>query len=255
VDDRADCRLNSAILLEKTMLTRQLFDPASSSFSYLVIDEPSGQAALIDPVREQLERDLTLVRELGAQLRYVLETHTHADHITSAAALAQRTGAITGASELGAACAQLHLRDGDTLQLGTTAIRTLATPGHTSDSLSFHVHRHIFTGDTLLVRGTGRTDFQNGDALTLYESITNKLFALPNETLVWPGHDYQGHRVSSIGEERRYNPRLAGKSRQEFAAIMRELKLAPPKLLRVAVPANLDCGRDAMPHESRRKSC
>jgi sulfur dioxygenase len=226
------------------MLIRQLFDHASYSFSYLLIDEPTRQAALIDPVREQVERDLKLVHELGARLRYVLETHTHADHITSAAALAQRTGAVTCASERGAACATRHLRDGDTLVLGTTLISALATPGHTHDSLSFHVHPHAFTGDTLLVRGTGRTDFQNGDANALYESITHKLLTLPDETLVWPGHDYQGHRVSSIAEERRYNPRLAGKSREEFAAIMGRLKLPPPKLLSVAVPANLDCGRE-----------
>lgn len=227
------------------MLIRQLFDQQSYAFTYVLIDEPTRQAALIDPVREQLERDLTLIRELNVELRYVLETHVHADHITSAGALAEQTGAVTCASELGAACAERHLKDGDALVLGETVIRTLATPGHTSDSLSFHVQGHLLTGDALLVRGTGRTDFQNGDAGSLYESITNKLFALPDETLVWPGHDYRGHTVSSIGEERRYNPRIAGKSREEFAAIMRELKLAPPKMLRVAVPANLGCGRDA----------
>lgn len=227
------------------MLIRQLFDQQSYAFTYVLIDEPTRQAALIDPVREQLERDLTLIHELNVELRYVLETHVHADHITSAGELAERTGAVTCASELGAACAERHLRDGDALVLGGTVIRTLATPGHTSDSLSFHVQGRLFTGDALLVRGTGRTDFQNGDAGALYESITDKLFALPDETLVWPGHDYRGHTVSSIGEERRYNPRIAGKSREEFAAIMRGLKLAPPKMLRVAVPANLGCGRDA----------
>jgi len=228
------------------MLIRQLFDQESHAFTYLLIDEPTRQAALIDPVREQLERDLTLIHELDTELRYVLETHVHADHVTSAAALAQRTGAITCASELGAACAERHLTDGDTLVLGATTIRTLATPGHTSDSLSFHVQGHVFTGDALFVRGTGRTDFQNGDAASLYESITSKLFALPDETLVWPGHDYRGHTVSSIGEERRYNPRIAGKSREEFASIMRELTLAPPPQLRVAVPANLGCGLEAV---------
>jgi glyoxylase-like metal-dependent hydrolase (beta-lactamase superfamily II) len=228
------------------MLIRQLFDKESFTFTYLFIDESTRQAALIDPVREQLERDLSLIGELNVELRYVLETHTHADHVTSAAALAERTGAVTCASELGAACAERHLRDGDELVLGATVLRTLGTPGHTSDSLSFFVPGHVFTGDALFVRGTGRTDFQNGDPVALYESITNKLFALPGETLVWPGHDYRGHAVSSIGEERRYNPRLAGKSREEFAAIMRDLKLAPPKLLGVAVPANLGCGRDAI---------
>lgn len=229
------------------MLIRQLFDQASSSFTYLLIDEPTRQAALIDPVREQLERDLRLVQELDAELRYVLETHTHADHITSAARLARRTGAVTCASALGAACAKRHLRNGDTLTLGATTIRVLATPGHTPDSLSFHVHPHVFTGDALFVRGTGRTDFQSGDAGLLYESITRTLFALPDETVVWPGHDYHGHTTSSIGEERRYNPRIAGKSREEFAAIMSALTLAPPKLLWLAVPANLECGRETRP--------
>jgi glyoxylase-like metal-dependent hydrolase (beta-lactamase superfamily II) len=211
----------------------------------MLIDELTRQAALIDPVREQLERDLTLVHELSVELRYVLEAHVHADHVTSAAALSERTGAVTCASELGAACAQRHLKDEDALVLGATVIRTLATPGHTSDSLSFHVHEHVFTGDALLVRGTGRTDFQTGNAVSLYESITTRLFTLPDSTLVWPGHDYHGHAMSSVGEERRHNPRIAGKTREEFAAIMHDLKLAPPKLIRIAVPANLVCGRDA----------
>ena len=131
------------------------------------------------------------------------------------------------------------------LSLGATLIRTLATPGHTNDSLSFYVEPYVFTGDTLLVRGTGRTDFQNGDSGALYDSITKRLWALPDATQVLPGHDYRGHAVSSIGEERRFNPRLAGKSSEQFTAIMRELRLAPPKLLSLAVPANLACGRDS----------
>ena len=233
------------------MLIRQLFDRESSAFTYLLIDELTRRAALIDPVREQLERDLTLVRELRVELRYVLETHVHADHVTSAAAVSERTGAVTCASELGAACAGRHLKDGDALVLGATVIRTLATPGHTRDSLSFHVQGHVFTGDALSVRGTGRTDFQSGDAASLYESITKTLFALPDETLVWPGHDYRGHAVSSIGEERQYNPRISGRSPEEFAAIMRGLNLPPPRMLHAAVPANLGCGRDAVASEGR----
>ena len=225
------------------MLIRQLFDRESWTFTYLLIDEPTRQAALIDPVREQLDRDLTLIDELDVQLTYVVETHVHADHVTSAAALAERTGAVTCASELGAACAMRHLRDGDALVLGTTVIRTLATPGHTIDSLSFNVEGHLFTGDALFVRGTGRTDFQSGSAVSLYESITNKLFTQPDETRVWPGHDYRGHSVSSIGEERKWNPRIAGRSREEFVAIMRGLGLPPPKLMSIAVPANRLCGR------------
>lgn len=228
------------------MLIRQLFDQASCSFSYLLVDEPTRRAALVDPVREQLERDLTLVRQLEAQLCYVLETHVHADHITSAAALAEQTRAVTCASELGASCASRHLRDGDTLALGHSALRVLATPGHTKDSLSFYAPGHVFTGDALLVRGTGRTDFQEGDADTLYASITDRLFGLPDQTLVWPGHDYHGHSHSTIGEERRFNPRLADKTREQFADIMRSLRLAPPRLLKLAVPANLGCGHESL---------
>jgi len=231
------------------MQVRQLFDQESCTFTYLLFDEQSRQAALIDPVREQQERDLSLVQELDLDLRYVLETHVHADHITSAAALAERTGAVTCASVLGAACATRHLKDGDELQLGDTTVRALATPGHTRDSLSFYVQGNVFTGDALFVRGTGRTDFQSGSSDALYDSITQKLFALPDETRVWPGHDYRGHAVSTIGEEKRYNPRIAGKSRQQFDAIMRELKLAPPKKLQIAVPANLSCGRDVASNE------
>lgn len=226
------------------MLLRQLFDQESYTFTYLLGDEESRQAVLIDPVREQLERDLRLIDDLGLTLRFVLETHVHADHVTSAGTLAERTGAITGASELGAACAGLHLRDGDRVWFGQSSLRVLATPGHTRDSLSFYTPGHVFTGDALFVRGTGRTDFQSGDAGALYDSITKKLFTLPDDTLVWPGHDYRGHSVSTVGEERRLNPRLAGKSREEFSAIMQGLHLAPPKKIQVAVPANLACGRD-----------
>lgn len=233
------------------MQVRQLFDQETYTFTYLLVDEATGEAALVDSVREHVERDLALVRELGAKLRYVLETHVHADHVTGAGLIAERTGAVTAGSELGAPCIERHLRDGDELTLGNAVIAVIGTPGHTHDSLSFYVEGHLFTGDALFVRGTGRTDFQNGDAGTLYDSITRRLFVLPDETKVWPGHDYRGHAVSSLGEERRYNPRLAGKSREEFIALMSELKLAPPKKLEVAVPANLACGRDADGRERR----
>jgi glyoxylase-like metal-dependent hydrolase (beta-lactamase superfamily II) len=226
------------------MQVRQLFDQETCTVSYLLVDPTTGQAALVDPVREQLERDLALVRELGVSLRYVLETHVHADHVTSAGTISERTGATTAGSELGAPSIQRHLRDGDELLLGKTVIRVIGTPGHTSDSLSFLADGNLFTGDALFVRGTGRTDFQNGDAGTLYDSITRRLFVLPDETKVWPGHDYRGHAATSLGEERRYNPRLAGKTRDEFIALMNGLKLAPPKKLDVAVPANLACGRE-----------
>jgi glyoxylase-like metal-dependent hydrolase (beta-lactamase superfamily II) len=227
------------------MLIRQLFDRETSTYSYLVADENTREAALIDPVREQRARDLRLLDELGLTLRLVLETHVHADHVTSAGDLAARTGARTAASSLGASCADIHLRDGDVLALGALEIRALATPGHTRDSMSFVVRDHVFTGDALLVRGTGRTDFQSGDAGTLYDSITGKLFTLPDTTTVWPGHDYRGHAASTIGEEKRHNPRLAGKTREQTIAILQALKLDPPRHIAQAVPANLACGRAA----------
>jgi sulfur dioxygenase len=235
-----------ALTLERRvyMFLRQLYDSDSSTYTYLVADEATRKAALIDPVREALSRDLALVRELGFELTYVLETHVHADHVTSAAKLAELTGAVTVASPQGAECAVKRLRHGEVLTLGTLEIKALATPGHTKDSISFLIEGNVFTGDALFVRGTGRTDFQSGDAAELYDSITKTLFALPDSTKVWPGHDYRGHTQSSIGEERQHNPRLAGKSREEFVQIMSELRLAPPKRIHEAVPANMACGRE-----------
>jgi len=226
------------------MIFRQLFDP--QTYTYLLADRGSREALLIDPVFEQARRDVALLEELGLKLAWTLETHVHADHVTSAGIISERTGATTAGSELGAPCIQRHLRDGDELMLGQTVIRVIGTPGHTSDSLSFLADGNLFTGDALFVRGTGRTDFQNGDAGTLYDSITRRLFVLPDETTVWPGHDYHGHAVTSLGEERRYNPRLAGKTREEFIALMDALELAPPKKLDIAVPANLACGCDGL---------
>lgn len=225
------------------MFLRQLFDKDSSTYSYLIADERSKQAALIDPVDSQVERDLGLVRELGVELVYVLETHVHADHVTGAGELRLRTSARSCASAAGAPCVDLKLHHGDRLSLGDLTIEVLATPGHTDDSLSFAAGGHVFTGDALLIRGTGRTDFQNGDAAQLYDSITRVLFGLPDATVVLPGHDYKGLSSSTIGEERAHNPRLAGKSREEFVKIMGALALPPPKRLDVAVPANRACGR------------
>ncbi|HKO90679.1 MAG TPA: MBL fold metallo-hydrolase [Polyangiaceae bacterium] len=231
------------------MQVRQLFDQDTFTFTYLLFDGATREAVVIDPVREQLERDTRLIAELGLGLRYVLETHVHADHVTSAAALAERTGALTAASPRGAVCAARQVSDGDVIRFGDSALSVIETPGHTRDSLSFFTPGHVFTGDALLVRGTGRTDFQAGNAGALYDSIDRRLFALPDETIVWPGHDYKGHTASTIGEERLHNPRLARKSRHEFIAIMSELKLPPPKRIQIAVPANLACGRD-VPVES-----
>jgi sulfur dioxygenase len=225
------------------MFLRQLFDKGSSTYSYLIADEGAKQAALIDPVDSQVERDLGLLRELGFELVYVLETHVHADHVTGASELKQRTSARSCASAAGAPCVDVKLRHGDTLPLGALTIEVLGTPGHTDDSLSFLVDGHVFTGDALLVRGNGRTDLQNGDAAQLYDSITRVLFALPNATVVLPGHDYKGLPSSTVGEEKVHNPRLAGKSREQFVTIMQSLLLTPPKRLDVAVPANRACGR------------
>lgn len=225
------------------MLLRQLFDPESSTYTYLIADPDTREAILIDPVKEQLERDLKLLGELGLTLRYVLETHVHADHVTSAGDLRERTGARTAAGAAGAPCVDEHLRHGETIRVGSVAVAALATPGHTDDGMSFAVGGYVFTGDTLLIRGCGRSDFQNGDPGQLFDSITRVLFALPEETVVLPGHDYRGMTSSTIGEERRHNPRLAGKSREDFIALMNNLKLPPPKKLDLAVPANRACGR------------
>ena len=224
------------------MLFRQLFDRPTSSFTYLLADEETRAAVLIDPVQEQIERDLQLLRELGLELRYVLDTHTHADHITGAGALRERTGAKTGASAKGPDCADVHIADADVIEVGALALKAMATPGHSDCSMSYLVGDRVFTGDTLLVRGCGRTDFQNGNARELYASITSRLFTLPDATLVYPGHDYRGHAVSTIGEEKRHNPRLAGKTEDEFVALMSGLALAPPVRLLESVAANRACG-------------
>lgn len=225
------------------MIFRQLFDKDTSTYSYLLADEATGEAVLIDPVREQLERDTKLLEELGLTLRYVLETHTHADHVTSAGPLADRTGAQTVVSEHGPDCGHVRVGHGDRLQAGGLEIEVLETPGHTPDHLSYRIGGNVFTGDALLIRGSGRTDFQGGDAKALYRSITEVLFALPDDTLVWPGHDYRGHTASSIGEEKQHNPRLAGKDLEAFVEIMDNLGLPPPRHIQEAVPANRSCGR------------
>lgn len=224
------------------MILRQLFDKESSTYTYLIADPATGDAALVDPVLEQLERDLALLAELGLTLRTVLETHVHADHVTAAGLLRERTGARTAASKAGAPCVDLPLSHGDVIRVGSVAITALATPGHTDDGLSYLVDGHVLTGDTLLVRGCGRADFQNGDPRALYRSIHEVLFALPDDTVVLPGHDYKGFTQTSIGEEKRFNPRLAGKSEGEFVALMNALGLPKPKKLDLAVPANRACG-------------
>ena len=226
---------------DRVVLIRQLFDRETSTYTYLVADPVAGVAALIDPVREQIERDLALVNQLGLRLTHVLETHVHADHVTAAGALRERTKARTCASVAGAPCVDTQLRHGDVVRLGDLSITALSTPGHTDDGLSYTIPGIVFTGDTLLVRGCGRADFQNGDPGQLHDSITT-LFALPDATVVYPGHDYKGHTTSTIGEEKRWNARIAGKTRTEFIALMNGLALPPPSRLAEAVPANRACG-------------
>jgi sulfur dioxygenase len=226
------------------MIFRQWFDAESSTYTYLLGDERTRQAVLIDPVREQVERDLAQLRELDLNLAYALDTHTHADHVTAAGTLRERTGAQTVGGASAAPCASVHLRDGEVLRVGDLEIRAIETPGHTDDSLCYLVGERLFSGDALLIRAVGRTDFQNGSAEQLYDSITRKLFSLPDDTQVFPAHDYHGLTVSTIGEEKRFNARIAGRSREEFVKIMGSLNLPAPRKLDEAVPANRACGMD-----------
>jgi sulfur dioxygenase len=231
------------------VIFRQLFDRETSTFTYLVADASSRVAALVDSVRENVERDLALVRELGLRLTHVFETHVHADHVTGAGELRTRTGAKTfGAKIGGPACADEGLGDGDVVEVGNVSFRVLTTPGHTSSCLSYILSpcepTCVLTGDALLIRGCGRTDFQEGDAAMLFDSVREKLFALPDATCVYPAHDYRGMRVSTIGEEKAHNPRLRlATTKAEFVAIMGALDLPPPAKIAEAVPANLACGQ------------
>ncbi len=228
------------------MIFRQLFDPQTSTYSYLLADEHSRDAVLIDPVLEQLERDVALIRQLDLRLLATLETHVHADHVTAGGALRERLGSRTGVAEVaGVSCADLRLADGDRVAFGRHHLEVRSTPGHTAGCVSFVTDDQamVFTGDALLVRGCGRTDFQGGDAATLYRSVHERLLSLPDATLVYPGHDYKGHTVSTVGEEKRFNPRLGGgRTEEEFVVIMDHLDLAQPERIAVAVPANARCG-------------
>jgi glyoxylase-like metal-dependent hydrolase (beta-lactamase superfamily II) len=221
----------------------QLFDPASSTYTYVLFDEGTREAAIIDPVDTQLERDLGVLRQYGLQLVWTVETHAHADHITSAGQLAEHAGARTAAPQgCGILTAAMQMVDGDVLKFGGEAIKALHTPGHTSGSMCFTWRNHVFTGDTLLISGCGRTDFQSGSAEAMYHSLTQVLFPLPDSTIVWPGHDYQGRTQSTIGAEKQGNVRVAGKTLEEFVATMNALNLPRPKRMDEAVPANLTSG-------------
>jgi sulfur dioxygenase len=221
----------------------QLFDPASCTYTYLLVDDASREAVIIDPVDEQIERDLAILRAQGLRLAWALETHAHADHITSAAQLAEHAGARTAAPEgCGIATAAVQIKDGDVLSFGGEQLRALHTPGHTAGSMSYVWRGHVFTGDTLLIDGCGRTDFQSGSAPQLYDSLTRVLFSLPDATVVWPGHDYQGRTHSTIGAEKAGNARVANRTLAEFVAIMNDLNLPRPRRIDEAVPANLSSG-------------
>jgi sulfur dioxygenase len=229
------------------MIFRQLFDLTSSTYTYLLADETTREALLIDTVFEQFERDRALVRELGLTLRYTLETHAHADHVTAAWRFAHALGSrIVVSKRAGAEGADLYVDHGDTVGVGSVALSVRATPGHTNGCMTYVTpdRRRAFTGDALLIRSAGRTDFQQGDPQQLYRSIQQQIFTLPDACLLCPGHDYNGRTVTTVGEEKRWNPRVGGAaSETDFVGYMNNLGLPHPKQMDVAVPANLRCGK------------
>jgi glyoxylase-like metal-dependent hydrolase (beta-lactamase superfamily II) len=225
------------------MLFRQLFERESSTYTYLLAARKGGEALLIDPVKEEVGKYLQLIEELDLRLVFAVDTHVHADHVTGLGELRIATSCATimGAQSK-AECVSRKVTDGELIEVDGLELRALYTPGHTDDSYSFVAKDRVFTGDTLLIRSTGRTDFQNGDPRAQYESLFGKLLKLPEEMLVYPAHDYKGWTVSTIGEEKAHNPRLQLRSEREYVDLMRRLKLSNPKLMDVAVPANLACG-------------
>jgi len=229
------------------LIFRQLFDPQSSTYTYLLADSVTHEAVLIDPVFEHAERDCALIRELGLGLLFTLETHLHADHVTGAAALKERLGsAIALSADSGAEGADRTLADRDRIGFGERYLEVRATPGHTSGCITYVLddESRAFTGDCLLIRGCGRTDFQEGNARILYRSVHGRIFSLPDGCLLYPGHDYRGLTVTSVAEEKRFNPRLGGElSEDDFVGHVENLGLPHPRLMEIAVPANQKCGR------------
>jgi sulfur dioxygenase len=225
------------------MIFRQLYDSVSGTYTYMIASRRGGEALIIDPVLEKVDRYLQLVRELDLRLVKAIDTHLHADHVTGLGALRDRTQCITVmGAQTKADVVSMRVTEGDKLQIEKVSLNVLYTPGHTDDSYSYLMGDRVFTGDTLLIRGTGRTDFQNGDPRQQYESIFGKLLTLPEETLVYPAHDYKGDTVSTIGEEKRHNPRLRVASIDEYVDVMNNLRLPSPKMMDVAVPANMKVG-------------
>ncbi|MBT5109025.1 MAG: MBL fold metallo-hydrolase [Rhodospirillaceae bacterium] len=225
------------------MIFRQLFDEASYTYTYLIASRAGGEALIIDSVLDKVERYLQLFDELDLKLVKAIDTHVHADHITALGALRDRTKCVTVMGEQsGVDVVSMRVGDGDVIDIEGVSLNCIYTPGHTDDSYCFQWEDKVFTGDTLFIRGTGRTDFQNGDARAQYESIFNKLLILPDDTLVYPGHDYKGDTVSTIAEERAFNPRLQVSGVDEYVDLMNGLNLANPKMMDVAVPANLKIG-------------
>lgn len=230
--------------MNPNLIFHQLFESESSTYTYLIADRKTKEAAIIDPVLETVDRDIKLIEELGLRLIYALDTHIHADHITGAGELRKRLGvktAVSAQAEVG--CVDILLEDGQELRIGDKTIKVISTPGHTNTCLTYAFEGMIFTGDALLIRSCGRTDFQQGDSSKLFNSVREKLFKFPDETTIYPGHDYRGHTSSTIGIEKKYNARLNETVDLEgFKKIMSELKLANPKKIHEAVPANLACG-------------
>jgi sulfur dioxygenase len=225
------------------MIFRQIFDPISSTYTYLLAERIGGEALLIDPVLEHTDNYLKLITELDLKLVLAMDTHIHADHVTATGKLAKLTDCLSAIGEQAQTeCVSLKFTEDEIIKADNLAVRAIYTPGHTDDSYSFLMKDRVFTGDTLLIRGTGRTDFQNGDPAAQYDSLFNRLLTLPEDTLVYPAHDYEGRTVSTIYEEKRFNPRLQVNTRQQYIDQMNALALDPPRLIDVAVPANRQCG-------------
>lgn len=227
-------------------LIKQFFESESSTYTYFIINQETKETIIIDPVMETYDRDMEVVQELGLRIKYILDTHVHADHITSAGKIREATGAKSVIG-VGAKvdCVDVSIKDGESLFLDKLEIKAISTPGHTDSCTSYYIPKLnvLFSGDTLLIRGNGRTDFQQGSADLLYESI-HKLFQLPEETMVYPAHDYKGRTSTMIKEEKAFNPRIGGgKAKAEFVEIMKGLKLANPKKIQEALPANMQCGK------------